>query len=75
MVNNNLIVEREAQIQKLESEVKDQVEIFRQIEEKKLELENKMRINSKTVEEIQVLQLRIKSLEEEKGELEKIISE
>lgn len=75
MVNNNLIGEREAQIQKLESEVKDQVEIFRQIEEKKLELENKMRINSKTVEEIQVLQLRIKSLEEEKGELEKIISE
>ena len=34
-----------------------------------------MRINSKTVEEIQVLQLRIKSLEEEKGDLEKIISE
>jgi hypothetical protein len=75
MVNNNLIGEREAQILKLESEVKDQVEIFRQIEEKKLELENKMRINSKTVEEIQVLQLKIKSLEEEKGDLEKIISE
>lgn len=75
MVNNNLIGEREAQILKLESEVKDQVEIFRQIEEKKLELENKMRINSKTVEEIQVLQLRIKSLEDEKGDLEKLISE